>query len=144
MTDAPSRPRGRWTRRPVVIVVGSVLLGMVLGALLTGFVVRQRLGAIQSMFEEEGFEAVFFEATDPTPEQREQVRPILRDAYGVMIASTVDFRSRMRAHADSTLDALDVHLDDEQMERARFLLKVLPERQFRERMDSLPAEASGR
>ncbi|MEO0557029.1 MAG: hypothetical protein AAF170_02475 [Bacteroidota bacterium] len=142
MTDAlpPVSPRRRWYRRPVVIVIGSVLLGMVLGALLTGLFVRHRLLTVQSMFQEEGFEAVFFEAVNPTEAQREAIRPILSDAFEAAISNAVEFRGRMQTHADTTLEALDEHLDDGQMERARFLLKVIPDNQMQRRLESAPEE----
>lgn len=142
MTDAvpPVSPRRQWYRRPVVIVLGSVLLGMILGALLTGLFVRHRVLTVQSMFQEEGFEAVFFDVVEPTDAQREAIRPILSEAFTAAIGNAVAFRAEMQAHADSTLAALDVHLDDEQMERAQVLLKVIPQNQMQRRLQSAPEE----
>ncbi|MEM1057554.1 MAG: hypothetical protein AAF791_02120 [Bacteroidota bacterium] len=136
MTDAPTirllPPSGdrRPGRRAALVILATLLLGMILGALMTGYFVRQRLAAVYVLNEQSGLERAFYKAVDPTPEQREAIAPILADAREGMIVNLLGLRGRMQVHMDSTLDRLDVHLDDEQMEETRQLLRVRPQQEF--------------
>ena len=132
LPPASSRSTPRF--RAILVLTGTLLLGIVLGVLLTGYIVRQRFAVLELMREESGFVQIVEDAVEPTPEQQEAIRPILRDAREGMIDNLTTMRSRMAAHIDSTLERLDPHLDDEQMARARDVLRVRPGPVLRSRM----------
>ena len=63
----------------ILSLLAVLIIGMVLGILITGRIVNRRVDRLQEYFTEQGFGRQFMMVLDPTPEQMAKIRPILRD-----------------------------------------------------------------
>lgn len=61
------------------IVFGILLIGFVIGFLTNGMLVRERIEKMQNFYTEKGVDQGFIRALDLTPEQMEEIGPILRE-----------------------------------------------------------------
>lgn len=60
-------------------LLAVLIIGMILGFLINGRLVNRRVDRLQEYFTERGFGREFMMVLDPTPEQMEKIRPILRN-----------------------------------------------------------------
>jgi len=60
------------------IIIGTLLIGFVIGFLTNGRLVKSRIDRMQSFYTEKGADRAFMRVLDPTPEQMEKIQPILR------------------------------------------------------------------
>lgn len=60
-------------------LLAVLIIGMILGFLINGRLVHRRVDRLQEYFTERGFGREFMMVLNPTPEQMEKIRPILRD-----------------------------------------------------------------
>ncbi|MEM6783661.1 MAG: hypothetical protein AAF624_08005 [Bacteroidota bacterium] len=118
------------------IILGTLALGMLLGAVITGFVVRQseRDMVPRMMVGHESIESAFADMIQPTEEQREAIQPILQEAQEGMIGNILFMRCRMRTHIDSVVVALESELTPEQVNRVRYVMQEQPDEVFSKRM----------
>lgn len=117
-TPAPSARAARL--RPALVLLGTLALGVLLGALLNGTLARQRFERIDRMRGREGFVQMMEGVVRPTSEaQREAIQPALEREAVRARALFQDFRTRMRANQDSLLMELRPHLTPEQLARVR-------------------------
>lgn len=140
--DSPpsQRPAGAQAGpKTYAIILTTLALGMLLGAVLTGFVARQTSspGVPEMMIGHDSIESAFLDLIEPTEAQREAIWPILRDAQQGVIGNMVMMRCRMRTHVDSIVVQLDAHLTEEQMKRVTYAMQEQPDEEFVRRM---PAE----
>ncbi|MBN2637977.1 MAG: hypothetical protein JXR65_02680 [Bacteroidales bacterium] len=63
-------------------LVAVLLIGVFLGFLINGRLVKARVERLQESFTEQGFRYEFMRTLNPSPEQMEKIRPILMD-YGM-------------------------------------------------------------
>jgi hypothetical protein len=63
------------------IIVITLLIGFAIGFLVNGRMTRAKISRWKSVNTEKGFHREFVRALDPTPEQMEKVKPILKK-YG--------------------------------------------------------------
>lgn len=59
-------------------LLAVLIIGMILGFLINGRLVHRRVDRLQEYFTEHGFGREFIMVLDPSPEQMEKIRPILR------------------------------------------------------------------
>ncbi|MEM8599559.1 MAG: hypothetical protein AAGF99_06550 [Bacteroidota bacterium] len=117
------------------VILGTLVLGMLLGALMTGFAARQAGDGVTGLMQDhESVEAALVALIEPTEAQREAIAPILVMAGNGMISNMVLMRHRIHTHVDSVLVQLDVHLTDAQMERVVYALRVRPNETFANRI----------
>ena len=65
-----------------LIIIGTLLVGIVLGALLQGAIYRQKFeNRLVRMRTPEGFVNRFYRILEPTPEQKPKVDRILRESF---------------------------------------------------------------
>jgi len=79
------------------IIIGTLLIGFVIGFLTNGRLVKSRITRMQSFYTEKGADRAFMQVLDPTPEQMEKVRPILQ------------------RHAQQNRELLNHHRDEQQL-----------------------------
>ncbi len=104
--------------KSVLLLVATLIIGLVLGALINGYFVRQRLARIGDFMNPAGFGGRIEEVIQPTSEeQREAVRRVLDSAAPKAVDIMRESRSRMRALNDSVRSELADILTSEQMER---------------------------
>ncbi len=54
-----------------------LLIGFILGFLITGRIVQRKINRLQKYYTEQGFRSEFMRTLKPTPEQLHEIRPIL-------------------------------------------------------------------
>jgi len=102
----------------VGILVATLLVGGLIGALATSAVINQRLGELREMSRSHGFSAAVERIIEPTDDaQREAIRAVLQ-LRGVRFSQLRRAHyQQMRAVIDSTRKALIPLLRDEQRAR---------------------------
>lgn len=60
-------------------LLAVLIIGMILGFLINGRLVNRRVDRLQEYFTERGFGREFMMVLNPTPEQMEKIRPILKN-----------------------------------------------------------------
>lgn len=103
--------------KTVLIVLGILIIGMIIGALITGAFARHRVGRFTSMREPGRLSARVERIIDPDESQREAVREILRKHSERFQEIHSQFEGEMLALRDSLREDLDPILTDEQKER---------------------------
>ena len=104
--------------KSVLLLLATLVLGMVLGSLLTGAVNQRRLERLAEMRSARGMAFFLENAVEPeSAEQREAIRAVLDDAAPRIAAAMQESRDRMRALTDSVRAELDPLLTPEQRER---------------------------
>lgn len=110
--------------RSVAVVVATLAVGMVLGMLLQGMLLRVRTQRVDELRRPEGFVAQFESAIQPTPAQRDSVHRILdrvgRHNDSIIASSNV----ALKASVDSLLHALEPLLSAEQNDRVKRMSRL--------------------
>ncbi len=104
--------------KSVLLVIATLLIGLVLGALLNARLAERRIERIASLRSERGFVQFIEDAVQPRDDsQREAIRDVLRRAGERMAAHQERSRREARAMLDSTRAELADVLTPEQMQR---------------------------
>ncbi len=112
------RPMMSPRTKSTLLLLATLVIGLVLGALLNGYFVRQRLDRIGHFATPLGFGERIERAIEPTSEeQREAIRAVLDDAAPKAVAIMRESRSRMAALNDSVKAELGNVLSEDQMKR---------------------------
>lgn len=61
-----------------LVIVITLLIGFALGILVSGRYTKARIDRLKNFYTEQGFNREFIRVLEPSPEQREELRPILR------------------------------------------------------------------
>jgi len=103
-----------------LVLIATLLIGIVLGALLFGAVQRQRFQHALRLVRPDRFAASVEQVVQPKDEaQRQAIRQVLEKADARMRADRQAMSQRMRAGLDSLQTGLSAVLDESQMERLR-------------------------
>lgn len=117
---------GKVRTKTALILVGTLLLGVVLGALATGVFVRHRIHHLRKLRTPAGFTQEMMQAIEPTgPEQRDALRTALESHVRNMRDIRERYRKELRAEVDSMHAAAGDLLTPEQQERMREKMKEL-------------------
>ena len=93
------------------------MIGMVIGFLVGGMLTRMRVIEMQSYYTQMGFNREFVRLLQPSPEQQDNIIPILKK-YGELNHNLMlDFRANQKELFIEFKDELNNHLDDKQMQR---------------------------
>ena len=117
--------------KTVLIILGTLIIGMIIGALISGAFTRHRIGRFMSMREPGRLSAHVERIIDPDESQRELVREILSKHAERFLEIHSQFEGEMMALRDSLRKDLDPILTDEQKERLERVPK--PPKHFRDR-----------
>ena len=99
------------------IIIGTLLIGFVIGFLTNGRLVKSRIDRMQSFYTEKGADRAFMRVLDPTPEQMEKVRPILQRHAQQNRELLTNHRVEQQALFIELENELRPFLTHEQMER---------------------------
>lgn len=99
------------------IIIGTLLIGFVIGFLTNGRLVKSRIDKMQSFYTEKGANQAFIRVLDPTPEQMEKIRPILQRHAQQNRELLTNHRIEQQAFFLELEDELRPFLTQEQMER---------------------------
>jgi hypothetical protein len=103
--------------KTVLIVLSTLIIGMIIGALITGAFARHRIGRFMSMREPGRLAAHVERIIGPDESQRDAVRAVLREHSEQFLELHSHFEDEMLALRDSLRKDLDPILTDEQKER---------------------------
>lgn len=121
--------------KTTLIIIGTLLLGMLLGALLTGAVVRHRLGQLNDLRTPRGFSRVLEETIQPAnAAQREELQAALQQGGRRLVRLRRQHRQETRALVDSLRAEIEPLLTPEQQKRLDERLGA-----FRERIPPPPS-----
>lgn len=126
------------TAKTIGLLLATLLVGALLGAAITGHVVRKRVATFNSFTSADGFSTQLMEFVDPVDaEQRTAIAPII-DRHGAAFAGVIDeTRGELTQIMDDLERSLAPHLNAEQLEKIRDRRKTL-----RDRLDRLPQESA--
>ena len=113
--------------KSALMLFSTLLIGMLLGSLITGAVINRRMRSLAEMRSARGLAYFLEDVVEPeSAEQREAIRAVLDEAAPkfseVMLAS----REQMRALTDSVLAELDPLLTEEQRARLEERMRIGP------------------
>lgn len=111
--------------RSTVILVGTLILGMLLGALLTNLYFERRVGRMKALRTEEGFIRTYEDVIRPDEgPQKEKVREILRRSAPRFQRTFEEHRSEFRRMVDSLHAELNPLLTPDQRGRLEEWLRA--------------------
>jgi uncharacterized membrane protein len=129
--------RSLW--KPALLLLGTFVLGGLIGGLLVGAVVKNRVETIRSLRTADGFTEHMLNAIEPTSAQRDTLRPLLREAGTDIEQMTRQTRTQMRARVDTLWQDMRPHLTPEQ----RRALRRMRQR-FQDRRSGLSSDGTVR
>ncbi|MCB0717346.1 MAG: hypothetical protein KDD65_02800 [Bacteroidetes bacterium] len=104
--------------KSAIILLATLVVGIVLGALVASRVINHRLDELRRMRSRGGFSQALENVVQPSSDlQREQIHVILGRSHTRMDSINAEWRSRIRASSDSLRSELEDVLDAEQYER---------------------------
>ena len=110
-----------------LLLVATLILGMVLGGLLTGAIVQRRLESFAKIQTPVGMSLFLEDVIQPhSDEQREAIRAVLDAAGPGFIAIMEQTREEMKALRDSVRRALEPLLTEEQLKRLEARTRLGP------------------
>lgn len=112
--------------KAVFVLLGTLLLGILLGALGTGFFVRHRLHHLHQLRTPSGFTQEMMQAIEPTgSEQRDALRDALQSHVHQMKEIRERYRKKLRTEVDSMHATAEDLLTPQQQQRMREKMKEL-------------------
>jgi len=99
------------------IIIGTLLIGFVIGFLTNGRLVRSRIIQMQSFYTDKGANRAFIRVLDPSPEQMEKIMPILHEHAMQNRDLLFGYREDQAALFLRLEDELSPYLTDKQMEK---------------------------
>ncbi|MCF6170179.1 MAG: YhcB family protein [Bacteroidales bacterium] len=99
------------------IILGTLIIGFVIGFLTNGRLVKSRIDRMQSFYTEKGANRAFVHVLEPTPAQMEKIRPILQEHAVENRDLLFTYREDQEALFLHLEDELRPYLTDEQMEK---------------------------
>jgi hypothetical protein len=113
--------------KSALMLFSTLLIGMLLGSLLTGAVNNRRMRNLAEMRSARGFAIHLEEVVRPeSEEQREAIRAVLDEAAPKFGDAMRESRERMRSLTDSVRAELDPLLTEEQRERLEERMRFGP------------------
>lgn len=101
---------------------------MVIGFLISGRMIHTRVERMNDFYTDMGFNREFMSILSPTPEQRDEIIPILRKHAELNRDLMVDFREGQKELFLELKDELGEYLDDDQKERLDHVWKKRKQR----------------
>ena len=99
------------------IIIGTLLIGFVIGFLTNGRLVRSRIVQMQSFYTDKGANRAFIRVLDPSPEQMKKIMPILHEHAMQNRDLLFGYREDQEALFLHLEGELEPYLTDEQMKR---------------------------
>jgi hypothetical protein len=103
--------------KTILFILITLIIGMIMGALITGAFARHRVGRFMSMREPGRMVAHLERMIGPDESQREAVQEVLRKHSDRFLEIHAQFEGEMLALRDSLRKDLDPFLTDEQKAR---------------------------
>jgi hypothetical protein len=107
--------------------VAVLLIGFILGFLVSGRLIHSRVNRMQKYYTEKGFRYEFMRLLHPSPEQLEKMRPILEDYAKKNRENMMFFRGQQRQLIKDLHHDLKPFLSPKQVKR----LEIMEHRRMR-------------
>jgi len=104
-----------------LIVVGTLMIGIVIGFLISGRLTELRMENMRQDFMEKGMERQLLRVIEPSPEQMQELRPIIDKYAEIRRESLIEHRQSQKQIFDDLEDELKPHLSQEQFLRLQQL-----------------------
>lgn len=115
--------------KPTLIIIGTLLIGIVLGALMSGTLAERRHRKIRSMMRPDGFSEQLIELIQPQDnEQRDAIAAVLQNTGRRIDEMMRESRAEIHTMVDSMALELKPLLTDEQNARLQKHLGERPPR----------------
>jgi hypothetical protein len=128
--------------KPVLLVIGTLIIGFVLGMLTSAQIRLHKLSPVKVFFSEDRFRDGFYKAIQPDEKQKAKIDLIL-DKYAKINSGLQDnFRKEMDLNMTEFRKEIDSNLTKEQLAR----LKEMDERRHqmvRQNMRNYPGDSIG-
>jgi len=122
-----------------LILTGTLLLGIIIGVLLSGRIMHSRVEHMKNFYTERGFNRQIMRAIKPTDKQMEQLRPVFRDQAKKNQSLFENCQKKHRELLEGFRTQLEQYLTDEQLHR----LDEMELRMRRGAPNALPPPAAG-
>ncbi|HVN58792.1 MAG TPA: hypothetical protein VMT63_10870 [Bacteroidales bacterium] len=127
--------------KPVIIVVVTLIIGFILGMLVSAHIRYNRLKPVRVFFSEQRFHEGFFNVIQPDEKQKETIEKILAK-YGAENSSIQnDFRKKMDSSMKEFWKEIEPVLTKDQLSRLKDMEKRRMEMIHRERR--MPGDTMG-
>ena len=100
-----------------LILAGTLFLGIIIGVLLSGRIMRSRVEHMKNFYTERGFNRQIMRAIKPTDKQMEQLRPVFRDQAKKNQSLFENCQKKHRELLEGFRTQLEQYLTDEQLHR---------------------------
>ncbi len=102
-------------------LVGVLVIGLILGVLLSGLLIRTRVRRLQGYYTEQGFRQEFMRVLRPSPDQFKRMKPLLINYGQQNRANMMEYRKRQRELMMDLRHDLQPILNPAQNQRLRLL-----------------------
>jgi biopolymer transport protein ExbB/TolQ len=103
--------------KSILALAGTLLIGMVLGALIAGNFFRARVSELKDLRKGDRFARHVIKAIDPSPEQKDKIHPILLDFGAKMEEMHQRHKEEFRANHEELHEELSKFLSAPQMKK---------------------------
>ena len=100
-----------------LILTGTLLLGIIIGVLLSGRIMHSRVEHIKNFYTERGFNRQIMRVIKPTDKQMEQLRPVFREQARKNRALFENCQKKHSELLESFRTQLEQYLTGEQLHR---------------------------
>lgn len=109
--------------KTALIIISTLIIGIIFGALLSRAYMHHRIRRAFTMISPARFIPVFEQTINPTPEQREQIRKIIREHTKTVSELQKTLREGMESSFESLRKELDAILTPEQKKRLEKMMR---------------------
>ncbi len=102
-------------------LVSVLVIGLILGVLLSGLLIRNRVRHLQGYYTEQGFRLEFMRVLRPSPDQMKRMRPVLMNYGQQNRDNMMEYRKRQRELMLDLRHDLQPILNSAQNQRLRLL-----------------------
>lgn len=111
--------------KSILALSGTLLIGMVIGALIAFQVVRNKIANFLELREKNGFTEHIIGAAEPSPEQEAQIRPILESFGESMEGIHRRHMKEIHEQMNALRDSMDLYLEPDQIQKVEQRLRRL-------------------
>jgi len=117
------------------LLTGMLLIGFAIGFLVSGRMIKSRVDHLRSYYTPNGFNSQLIRVIRPTPEQADEIQPILAKYAEMNHDLMMDYKEEQQELFQKLKDELEPLLNDAQIER----LQNLPRERFlKNQRESMP------
>lgn len=103
--------------KPFLIVIGSLLIGIIVGILISAQLRHKRMRSVRVLTSERYFREVLYKVIEPTDELKKQLEPIIQSYGKEGRELQKEFRRTFETHNEEYWNEIKALLSDDQLER---------------------------